>query len=268
MRKSIILAAAFIGGISAASAGDLNGPVYKAAPMPQSVYSWTGFYVGVDGGGAMSQDGMGIAGADKNAAAVVAAGAVPNHIKTDANGAFVGGFAGYNWQINPSFVIGIETDAQWANIKGGDNRILSTAPFGFPASLTTAGNSRLDWFGTTRGRLGYLINPTVMLYGTGGAAYGGVNDTASIVLATPFPGFNGSALMANNKVQFGWAAGGGAEIAISQNINLRAEYLHMDLGTTTMAGTAIVAKTPVSFTASQAHSYDMARIGASYKLPY
>lgn len=264
MRKSIILAAVMVCGISAASAGDLAGPYYKAAPMPQSAYSWTGFYVGVDGGGAMSQDGMGIAGGNPLGVAVVGSGAVPNHIKTDPNGGLVGGFAGYNYQITPSIVLGIETDLQYANVNGGDNRILA---FG-PAILTTMGNSRLDWFGTTRGRVGYLLNPTVMVYGTGGVAYGGVNDTASIVLTTPFPGFSGAAAMANNNVQFGWAGGGGVDFAISNNINLRAEYLHMDLGTTGMTGTAVVAKTPVSFTASQAHTYDMARIGASYKLPY
>lgn len=267
MRKTILIAAAaFIGCVSAASAGDISGPSYKAV-MPQSVYSWTGFYVGADGGGGLSQDSMRIGGGNSLGSAVVATGAVPNGLKTDPVGAFGGGFAGYNYQISPQFVLGIETDIQYSDIKGGDSRTLNTAPLGFPASLTTTGNSRLDWFGSTRGRVGYLITPTIMLYGTGGVAYGGVKDSASIVLTTPAPAFNGSAALANSSTLFGWDAGGGLEAAILPNISLRAEYQHIDLGATSMTGTAVVAKTPVSFTATQAHTYDTVRAGVSYKLP-
>ena len=261
MRRSILAASLALAAVSTASAGDLAVPHYKAAPL-QSAYSWGGGYAGLQGGYGLSNESSDIGGGNANGVAVVGSGAVPNHIKTEARGGFIGGHTGYNWQ-NGQIVYGLEGDINWADIKGGDTRVLAFAPI----SLTTTGNSGLDWFGSVRGRLGYLATQHLMLYGTGGVAFGGVTGNSSIVLAAPAP-FGASALAGYNETKVGWVAGGGIEWAAFQNIRLRAEYKYLDFGSHTMASGGTVAGTPVAFVSTQKDAFHTVGVGASYALPY
>jgi hypothetical protein len=78
----------------------------------------------------------------------------------------LGGQIGYNWQVN-SIVYGIESDIQWTDVKSSVSVALLNTGIGFVPFNGTA-SSKLDWYGTTRGRLGFLVQPNVLFYGTAG----------------------------------------------------------------------------------------------------
>ncbi|EJN15393.1 opacity protein [Bradyrhizobium sp. YR681] len=134
--KKVLLASACLFALAApASAADLAARPYTKAPVAvASVYNWTGFYLGIVGGGAWE---------DANSPRM--------------QGGFVGGTAGYNWQTG-SVVFGVEADGAWADVN---------------ASATALGitvSSKTDALGTVRGRIGYAVNQ-VLFYGTGGYAW-------------------------------------------------------------------------------------------------
>jgi outer membrane immunogenic protein len=140
-----------------ANAADISvAPLYKAPPpAPTPGYDWSGFYVGVNGGG-----GWGHSWWDGQSTGI------------RTSGGLAGGTAGYNWQLG-SAVLGIEGDVDWANLKGTNTSALC------PAGCTT----RDTWLGTVRGRAGYAFGG-VLPYVTGGLAVGDIR--ASV------PGFAGA----------------------------------------------------------------------------
>ena len=157
----------------------------------------------------------------------------------NTTGALFGGQLGYNWQTGP-IVLGIETDADWTNIKG------STADLGGVCVADGGGlcQTKQDWFGTTRGRIGYAFG-RFMPYVTGGVAYG------DIIASQP----TGDA----TQTKFGWSAGGGVEYALTRNWSAKAEYLHLDLGTATLFSAASGAST-----LSVPLTNDLVRAGINY----
>lgn len=167
-------------------------PVVKAPVMvPPTVYDWTGFYLGINGGG-----GWGRSSFD---------GATGTLDHFDTKGWVAGATAGYNLQYGHA-VFGLEGDIDWSNING------SATCVGGLATCQVQNN----WLGTARGRLGYAFD-RFLPFVTGGLAVGDVNANV--------PGF-GSASTTNA----GWTAGGGLEVALGQNWTAKAEYLHVDLG--------------------------------------
>ena len=131
-----------------ASAADLAArPVYKAPPMVQTVYDWSGFYIGINGGWAQTNDRR-----------IDAGGALFGDY--DLNGGTVGGQLGYRWQAGP-WVFGLEAQGNWADINGSTANLL--APGG---ALI---RSKMDAFGLFTGQIGYAWN-NVLLYAKGGAA--------------------------------------------------------------------------------------------------
>jgi outer membrane immunogenic protein len=130
-----------------AHAADLSvAPLYKAPPAVMTqAYNWTGFYLGVNGGG-----GWGHSNWDSSADRIGLSGGV------------AGGTAGYNWQLGNA-VLGLEGDVDWANLKGNSASTLC------PAGCGTSDS----WLGTVRGRLGYAFGG-VLPYVTGGLAVGDI----------------------------------------------------------------------------------------------
>ncbi len=119
-------------------------------------------------------------------------------VKHSANSVIGGGHLGYNYQFG-MLVVGAETDFSITGLKNTANGVETTLP----------------WLGTTRLRGGFLVTEYLLIYGTGGVAYGHVkvgND--AFVATTP---------------AVGWTLGGGAEYALGPNIVIGAEYLHVDL---------------------------------------
>jgi outer membrane immunogenic protein len=114
------------------------------------IYNWTGFYVGINGGGGWGHSDF----------------SAPFTGSSNMSGGLVGGTFGYNWQMN-QVVLGLETDIDWSNIRGS-----SACGFGFSCE------TKNTWLGTFRGRLGYAAD-RFMPYVTGGLAYGGVKTSVA-----------------------------------------------------------------------------------------
>jgi outer membrane immunogenic protein len=141
---------------------------------------------------------------------------------------FIGGLQiGRNWQFGQA-VAGIEADIQGSSAEA--NRSGSEIIPGFSQFVDSTASTKLDYLGTLRGRLGFLATPWLLIYGTGGLAYGGgsadVNQALvpnSIDTATWKNG-------GNSGTQVGWTAGAGVEFALFGSATLKAEYLYYDLG--------------------------------------
>jgi outer membrane immunogenic protein len=214
-----------VAALTAANAADLavKAPVYKAPVIIP--FSWTGFYIGANGGGAWGTTDW---------TYVVNGSGTANH---NTSGGLAGGTAGYNWQFAPNWVIGIEGDFDWADIKG------STA---CPNPAFSC-QSKISDFATLRGRFGYAFD-RFLVYGTGGAAWG--NDQ----IQTALPG----ATFGTTGTRTGYAAGAGVEWAFSGPWSAKVEYLHYDLGsaTTTVDNGLLV---------SSREKGDLVRAGVNWK---
>jgi outer membrane immunogenic protein len=139
-----------------ANAADLSMPM--RAPPPLLAFSWTGFYIGADVGYAWGKDTT----TEYVTATNTFTGFNPTY---NINSAVGGLYAGYNYQIG-SAVLGIESDIEAANIRGG---------FIDPV-VGGAGTTQLDWQGSLRGRLGFTADK-VLFYGTGGLALADITHT-------------------------------------------------------------------------------------------
>jgi outer membrane immunogenic protein len=195
------------------------------APVPECDFTWTGFYLGGNAG-----YGWGHADTDFDPLpdAVTFVNLRPTTLDPDPDGFIGGGQLGYNWQWNKWLVLGLETDFQGTDIEGHDSEspIIQNNGTPFPnAGSFLAAHERLQWLGTVRGRIGFAPICRLLVYGTGGFAYGNVDYSAN----TNFN--NGFTYPVDfTETQTGWAAGGGVEYAISNHWTVRAEYLHYDLG--------------------------------------
>ena len=185
---------------------------YGAPSGYERSFSWTGFYIGVNGGYGWSET--------TNKFAEPAFGILPKGI--NPQGAFGGGQIGYNWQgiLHRNLVLGVEADIQGSEIKDFD-------PGKF---VGQGGRSNLHYFGTVRGRLGYAFGST-LLYATGGFAYGGIrNDVYESALLFGPPIQQVITPFDKNAMATGYTVGGGWEYKISQAWSLKAEYQFIDLG--------------------------------------
>jgi outer membrane immunogenic protein len=250
--------------VTGALAADLpaKAPVYTKAPV-MPVYDWTGFYIGGNIGYSWgrSSDTTDIT----NAAGTVL---FSSSDATDLNGVVGGGQIGYNWQMQ-TWVFGFEADIQATDEKGTHNYLCPTTciPAGFgirpiPAvPISEALNQKIDWFGTVRGRIGFLATPQVLLYATGGLAYGEVasNAIGAVVngVSTVLPGISST--------NFGWTVGAGIEGMIAPNWTARLEYLYVDLGTVSGAFTAPIAGTTLTSNFSSRITDNILRVGINYK---
>ena len=205
-------------GISAASAADLPSRVAPApvfAPVP--VFTWTGFYVGVNAGYGWQNN-------DNNSSIFVPAGTfvtapaasgTVTFADDDGEGFVGGGQIGYNYQMG-SFVFGVEADLQWADLGGSGGTAF--VPAGFPASFVPAGTAGgIDWFGTVRARAGVAFGQA-LVYATGGFAYGGADDNNDRF-----------GLVNDDDVRTGWVLGAGMEYAFTNNLTAGIEGLWVNL---------------------------------------
>ncbi|WP_428385560.1 outer membrane protein [Methylocystis sp.] len=235
MRTLGASALAFICWIAPAFGADL--PAKKGPPAAPPVFTWTGFYVGMNFGSAWtgsrpislsSANVFDVTGAGLGPASAFGASGV-GYARLDDY--YFGGQAGYNWQFTEKFVAGLEADIQGAGVRGGGGLAnVTPAPSGFAVTSATLRRT-LENFGTVRGRFGYAVTPTILVYATGGLAYGGVDVTSSVAQT-----LTATALIADvakgdfYENRIGWTIGGGAEIALGHSLSAKLEYLYYDLG--------------------------------------
>jgi outer membrane immunogenic protein len=178
-----------------------------------------------------------------------------------------GGYVGYNFQRCCShFVFGVETDFNYLN---SSPTAIDFEPGvgGFPPEITAL-KSNIDWFGTLRGRAGFVVHDHVLLYATGGLAYGNVNHTLTdncVGCGTP-PGSNlGTFSQSNSKTKVGWTVGGGAEMLHDEHWVLRAEALFVDLGSESHSYTITNGGLMANSSADWDDQFWVARLGVAYK---
>lgn len=191
MKRVLLAGVAVLALTAAASAADLTmEPAPMAPVVAPAAFDWSGFYVGVHGGGAW--------------------GDFSTNIWQDAFGnasSVLGGVqAGYNYQIN-QVVLGVQTDLAYTNLTTGQDVI--------PGLVGV--NANLNWLGSTTVRAGYAID-TWLPYVKGGFAYG---ETKANINSLVFSG---------SKWATGWTVGAGLEKAFTKNITGFAEYDYFDLG--------------------------------------
>lgn len=274
--KAIATAAfAAMAAIPAASAADLAPRYTKAPPVVVEVWNWTGFYIGGNVGYSWGRSNTDVSyfNTVTGLPIVPPPGSITNSA-FDINGAIAGGQAGYNWQ-NGSWVWGVEADIQWSGEKGSANYRCAATIIGgaclpaltfLPAGATgsnLAYDQSLEWFGTARLRGGWLVSPRVLLYATGGLAYGGIKTTGNLAALNG----NGGAVFgtgSNSDTRFGWTVGAGVEGMITQNWTAKLEYLYMDLGSFS-GGTYIVPPGLIGARVNSNFTDNILRAGINYK---
>lgn len=238
MKRVLVLAAAAAVATafaSTAGAADIRRappPVAKAPAYVAPIFTWTGFYIGGnlgygwgDGSGTVTNTGIAPLGAT-------------GPVSGNGNGILGGVQIGYNWQTG-AFVWGVETDFQ---LSAGEGTFA-----GNTGAVTFTGNSKNEWFGTIRGRLGYAVDRW-LLYVTGGGAYSHNSISGTDSLARTF---NASA------TGWSWTVGGGVEAALTNNWSVKGEYLYISTPDTLpiRAGTTITGDT-------DSHVF---RVGVNYR---
>jgi outer membrane immunogenic protein len=240
-------------------------------PAPVPVYSWTGWYAGVNAGAS-----FGHATTDFNGAPIAFAfpglhdsfaGAGFGLSDTEHPSGFIGGGQiGYNWQYSPLIVVGLEADFQGAlerDTNNLSNPFSSTLTNNVTMITSATGtaftdySTNIDWFGTVRARIGYVwgTNGDVLTYVTGGLAYGEVKINGTNTISATIPGpipFSYSQAFGHSQVNTGWVVGWGTEghlpgnlIPIAGNWTWKIEGLYMDLGSLDATGVTTGSAGPV-----------------------
>jgi outer membrane immunogenic protein len=216
-------------GVTAASAADLGPRTYTKAPMIAApIFTWTGFYAGVNAGYGFSENGN-VTTTGQAAANVlnVAGGARPGSFGVSNDGFVGGGQMGYNWQFAPTWVFGLETDIAYTDFR--KTNTINTPALNGVDRLNNNFSRGLEYLGTVRGRLGYTWDRT-LLYATGGFAYGEVRNGADFFGPAGQLQFTGR----DGGTRTGYTVGGGIEHAFAANWTAKAEYLYYDLGRDTV----------------------------------
>lgn len=238
------IAAVALGLSVPAGAADLSaGPYTKApGPMISPVYDWSGFYVGINGGGGSNRSCWELVGA---------AGGLASEGCHNATGGTVGGLFGYRWQ-STNWVFGVEVQGNWAGFTG-DN--VSTL---IPAQQN---QSRIDAFGLFTGQVGYDWS-NMLLYVKGGAAV--VDVRYDIFTAPGFPGAGTQLASTDHEGAWGGTVGAGLEFGFAPNWSVGVEYDHIFLASQTLQLTT----TPGSFGFQSdrfSEGVDMGLVRVNYK---
>jgi outer membrane immunogenic protein len=236
MKKQLLLGVA-LGALAVATsamAADLpvKAPVYKA-PVA-AVYNWTGWYAGGNIGYS-----WGHGDADYTEPGFAGSGLPTTLSGSQRIDGIIGGVQiGYNWQNDNKWVFG-------------------------PYTLSHTQEAKIRWFGTVRARAGVLLNPTLLLYGTGGLAYGGINASGTLTDSFCTPACSWS--YGNSTTKFGWTLGAGIEGAIpnTRDWTWKLEYLYIDFGS--VSGTGFDTDFGSAFSWSTKVTDNILRIGVNYR---
>lgn len=195
--------------------------------LPQTL-SWTGLYVGMSLGGRWAETTWN----------TLALGALvgPPDSSTPASfnrSAFrVGGYVGYNWQVAPIFVLGVEGDLAWARSNKTQGGIPGAATPSFGSVIFDSASATFNWDGGLRGRAGVLVSPSWLVYLTGGVTWQEF-DVNATCFGTPTNSSWCNAVRNEtvSTTRIGGTVGGGVETMLWRNVLLRAEYRFADFGT-------------------------------------
>jgi outer membrane immunogenic protein len=253
----VVVAAALSG---SALAADLGARTYAKAPAVAPVSSWSGLYVGGNLG-----YGWGNENTDFSFLPTPLEFGVNNaSLGTRSSGVIGGAQLGYNWQIG-SLVTGLEADIQGSGIKASARGTPTAAGTAIPIPTEAlSSEQKLLWFGTVRGRVGVTVTPDLLLYATGGLAYGRVDASANWLSSSD--GFTFQAPASVSKTKVGWTAGAGAEWMFARNWSAKLECLYVDLGSDSAIGGLlnVVTVPPLAVGYTWHTRENIARVGVNY----
>jgi outer membrane immunogenic protein len=277
MRKVLGFVGATLLFAGPALAADL--PV-KAPVMPLGpVFNWTGFYLGGEVGAKWADTTWTTTSLTDTSFVRPIDGTSPRGF--NPVGARVGGYLGYNWQFAPQWVGGFEADMAWADktetaagLPGCARPVANTCGLiSAPGPGVDLSSVKMGWDASVRARLGFLVTPQLLLYGTGGVAWQQLetSGTCQHSLPDPYcfvePG-NPFVTVTNSTVRTGWTVGGGLEANIYGNWLLRGEYRYSDFGTWNNAFNFNVAGETPGFDTYRFHlkaTTQIATVGLAYK---
>jgi outer membrane immunogenic protein len=294
MKRFVVASFAFVFVSGSAFAADMPMKAPPVVVPPPCV--WCGWYIGVNAGYAWSRDdsvdsvGTGVfanplAAPGTTATLNASVAGVTTPIPVGRRDGFIGGGQiGYNHQFG-TLVAGIEADFQ--ALSGESSGTIGTVQplAGFPgnnAVTTLTASNKVDWLGTLRARFGVTATPDLLLYVTGGLAYGEVKSNTTITQQLVGPatatvnGLYGSDV-GISQVRAGWALGAGGEWRFAPHWSAKIEYLHYDLGSVSYTGTLNNIVVPpggvvptggtfytLNATSSARFSGDFVRVGVNY----
>ena len=222
---------------------------YVAVPM----FTWTGFYVGGDIGGAWTNDGSRYR-LTPAGVGFAPAGTLVATSSMNSSGVVGGLFAGYNWQFSNAFVVGLEADVEATSLSKNNANILAIGD-GFVVPIGFLNSEKLPWQGSARARLGYAAG-NALFYVTGGLALAQIQ--------TRYFNADFNTTDSFSQTRAGWTLGGGVEYAFNANWTARIEYRYSQFGTirdtltnTTFPAGALAVSHPISENA--------VRVGIAYK---
>ena len=253
---------------SVASAADMAPRYTKAPPPIVEVWTWDKFYVGVNGGYSWGRSDT--SGTFYNNTTGVQLSPTQSGI-IHLDGWVFGGQVGKNWQFG-NWVAGIELDGQWTNEKGSSVFTCATTPglcngiTGGPGqgiAPTTTFNQEISWFVTLRPRVGALLNPSTLLYVTGGLAVAGIK-TDGVLAGYTAGQAPTSVAWSNDQTKFGWVVGAGVEARLGGNWTGKLEGLYMDYGTVSGSPVLLTSNPPLRFDYSSKVTDVVLRAGVNY----
>ena len=300
MKKSALAISIFAASVVCASAADM-APRYTKAPVGAAVpvYDWTGFYVGGNVGYGWSD--VRVVNSPNDPALTAITGLLQGSTTPGTpltpvlfhRDGLIGGIqGGYNRQFNSNWLLGLEADFQLGDMRGNG----TSSPFLFaqgstPVPVSIQELQSIKWFGTVRGRLGWLPTNNWMIYATGGFAYAQVEANTTLnaasfvgitsVTTVPGPPDIGFLCVTGpncftghfSRTTPGWTIGAGTEYKLSQNVSIKAEYLYMNFGDVNLVGTAQVSAIPFcpgcsgarsSYTGKSNNDFNVARVGVNW----
>jgi outer membrane immunogenic protein len=197
----------------------------RAAPPPPPPPSWTGFYIGVNGGWGWSSFDTAFVPDPNGEFIAVGDLAGSRTFNTPTDGGVFGGQIGYNWQTG-NWVLGVEGDFDAASISSTQNSIGNSpnSP-ALPVTNVVSATQKIDWLASTRARIGALWGPG-LLYFTGGGAWEGVKSDLVVSI------FGDTATSNVSSTRSGFVVGGGYEWRLAQHWTARGEYLFYDFAAT------------------------------------
>ncbi len=217
---------------------NMGAVVASATTTP---YSWTGLYIGVNAGVGVS--GTTVSNADP----------FNNGFFDMYDAGFTGGGqVGYNWQVAPSWVLGVEGDVGFLNTSRTFCLIGSNCS---SATFFTVFKSESEFVATLRARAGYVAWHRALLYVTGGAAWVHVKDSWTD---------QGSVNQTSTTLS-GWTVGGGLEAALGGNWTAKAEYLYIDVGSHSVADADGNTNPGFLSPFEYKHRFHLARFGLNYR---
>jgi len=211
-----------LGAAAPALAADLPARIATKAPIavPSPVYDWSGFYIGLNGGGGSARSCW-----DLTNVQGVSSTPEPEGCH-NATGGTVGGQIGYRWQAT-NWVFGVEAQGNWADFKGSRTDDVEIVQVG--ASTQAAGDrSKVDAFGLFTGQVGYTFN-NVLLYAKGGAAVAGDKYSNFFTVTNPL-GSAGQDFASASVTRWGGTVGAGVEFGFAPRWSVAVEYDHLFMG--------------------------------------